>query len=55
MANNGAVRKKRNGAAKGGAFSNDSRACIVEALNRADGGQREIRISNVPSGISSVS
>ena len=31
MANSGAARKKRNGAAKGGAFSKDSKACIVAA------------------------
>ena len=47
--NSGAVTKKRSGAAKGGAFSKESSACMTVACR-----QREIRISNVPSGISSV-
>ena len=47
--NSGAVRKKRSGAAKGGALSNESSACIRPP------DQRQIRISKVPSPTSSVS
>ena len=46
--NSGAVRKKRSGAANGGAFWNASIACMWPV-------QRQIRISKVPSASSSVS
>ena len=48
-ANSGAVRKKRSGAAKGGALSKESSACMRLPA------QRQIRISKVPSATSSVS